>query len=69
MNKLDTRLKRLEDRVPLPSGGSAYVIDIGTPDGKTRYWIDDIGVDPGGFERGAPRTDYVVDIGGDDDTP
>ncbi len=68
MNKLDTRLKRLEDRAPPPPDDSAYIVDIGTPDGKTRYWIDGREVGWHEFERRAPRTGaYTVDIGDDDE--
>ncbi len=70
MNKLDARLKRLEDRLPPPPDGGACVVDIGgAPDTPPRYWIDGREVGWHEFERRAPRADFVVDIGGDDDTP
>ncbi len=73
MNKLDTRLKRLEDRIPPAPDGGEYIVDIGGPsDAPPRYWIDGREVGWHEFERRAPRTGaYTVDIGAgaDDDTP
>ncbi len=73
MNKLDTRLKRLEDRIPQAPDDGEYVVDIGgAPDAPPRYWIDGREVGWHEFDWRAPRTEaYTVDIGAgaDDDTP
>ena len=72
MKKLDTRLRRLEDRIPPAPDGGEYLVDIGAaPDAQPRYWIDHREVGWHEFERRAPRTEaYTVDIGtgADDDT-
>ena len=70
MNKLDTHLKRLEDRIPPAPDGGAYIVDIGAD--EAHYWVDGREVGRDEFERRAPRTEaYTVDIGAgaDDDTP
>ena len=71
MNKLDARLKRLEDRLPPPPDGGACVVDIGAAwDAPPRYWVDGAEVGWHEFDRRAPRTGaYVIDIGDDDDLP
>ena len=73
MNKLDARLKRLEDRAPRPPDGGEYIVDIGAArDAPPRYWIDGREVGWHEFDWRAPRTEaYTVDIGAgaDDDTP
>ena len=69
MKTLHQRVRSLEDRAPRRPDGGEYIVDIGTPDGKTRYWIDGREVGWYEFERRAPRTDYVVEIGGDHAQP
>ena len=70
MKTLHQRVRSLEDRIPPAPDGGEYIVDIGGPsDAPPRYWGDGAEVGWHEFERRAPRADFVVDIGGDDDTP
>ena len=70
MKSLHQRVRSLEDRAPRPPDDSTYVVDIGgARDTPPRYWIDGREVGWHEFERRAPRTGFVVDIGGDHAQP
>ncbi len=68
MSSLDTRLRRLEGSSlwrDAAGGGETFTVDISAD--PPRYWVDGREVGWHEFERRAPRTGFVVDIGDADE--
>ena len=63
MSSLDTRLRRLEDRMPdQGDAGAVFTVDISAD--PPHYWIDGRAVSWQEFEEGAPRRGpFTVEIG------